>query len=164
MVNMPKFCILEVITISVEPNNLSITLKQIRDERGTSLRDFSEILGISHAYLNKLERGTDPRTGKPITPTIETIAKIADGLGIPMKKFMAMCGYFNPSYSAQEPFVPERLDFDTEISALIAQITPDTGVFIGDTEVDESTKEILRSKLRELLMEMHNTLNSREMD
>ena len=137
-------------------NNLSATLKQLRIEHGASLREFSEALGISHAYLSKLERGTDPRTGKPITPTIETIAKIAEGLNIPVKNFMTMCGYFNPALAAHEPFLPERINFDTEISALIAQISPETAVFVGDTEIDDSAKEALCNDLHELLIKIHN--------
>ena len=147
--------------MNTESNNLSVTLKQLRLERGASLREFSEALGISHAYLNKLERGTDPRTGKPITPTIETITKIAEGLDLPVKKFMTMCGYFRPAYSAGEPLLPESIDLDTEIGVLIAQISPETTVFVGDVQLDDSAKEVLCDELRKLLINAHNTHNSK---
>ena len=137
-----------------EPNNLSDILKQLRIDRGVSLREFSELLGISHAYLNKLERGEDSRTGKPITPTIETLVKIAEGLNIPTKKFMDMCGYFNSGLSAREPIQRNRINIDTEISALIALIASGTNVTIGDTQINESTKESVCQNLRETLIKL----------
>jgi len=124
------------------------------------LREFSEALGISHAYLNKLERGTDPRTGKPITPTVETLTKIAEGLNMSLKKFMTMCGYFSFAYSANEPYMSESIHFDTEISALIAQILPETAVFVGEKKLDENAKKALCDELHQLLAKMHNTQNS----
>ena len=60
-------------------------LKEKRLEKGVSLRDFSKQLNISHAYLAKLEIGIDPRSGKDVIPTLETLDKIASGLNIPQK-------------------------------------------------------------------------------
>ncbi|MCL2674041.1 MAG: helix-turn-helix domain-containing protein [Defluviitaleaceae bacterium] len=147
--------------MNTEFNNLSDALKQLRIERGASLREFGDDLGISHAYLNKLERGTDPRTGKPITPTVETLTKIAEGLNMSLKKFMTMCGYFRLAYSANEPFMSESIHFDTEVSALIAQILPETAVFVGDAQLDENAKQALCDELRQLLIKMHNTYDSK---
>lgn len=73
------------------------TLKDIirtsRIEKGLSLREFGEIVNLSHTYLNKLEKGFDPRTGKEIVPTIDTLIKISEGLDIPTEKFLSICGY-----------------------------------------------------------------------
>lgn len=79
----------------MENKNLGHLLKEMRLERGISLREFSSDLGISHAYLSKLEKGVDPRTGKTVIPTIETLTKIAEGLSIPAKEFLELCGYFD---------------------------------------------------------------------
>ena len=143
-----------------EPNNLAYILKQLRAERGGSLREFSELLGISHAYLNKLERGEDPRTGKPITPTIETLVKIAEGLDIPTRKFMAMCGYFDSAPKAMEPFQSGSLNIDTEISAIIAQVNSGTSVTVGDIQIDEDAKEIVRQELRQVLINLRKNAGS----
>lgn len=74
-------------------NKLGNLLRELRTEKGMSLREFSEYLSISHAYLNKLEKGFDPRSKRPITPTIETLQKIAGGLNLPMENFLSTCGY-----------------------------------------------------------------------
>jgi len=112
------------------------------------------MLGISHAYLNKLEKGRDVRTGKPITPTIETLVKISEGLKIPTKKFMNICGYFENNLSAREPYHGDNINIDTEISAIIAQITSDMTVTVGETQISKDAKESLREELRQVLMKI----------
>lgn len=42
-----------------------------------SLREYAKFLGISHAYLNILEKGEDPNTHKEASPSIDVIQKIA---------------------------------------------------------------------------------------
>ena len=55
----------------------------LRHRRGSlSLRDFAKQCGISHTHLDSLEKGYDPRTGKPVRVTTETLKNIADGLGV----------------------------------------------------------------------------------
>lgn len=51
-------------------------LKRERIKRGLSLRAAGELIGISHSYLASLENGADPRTGMPLVPSREVIAKI----------------------------------------------------------------------------------------
>jgi len=53
---------------------------RIREARGNrSLREFAELCGISHTYLDCIEKGSDFRTGKPVRVTADVIKKIADG-------------------------------------------------------------------------------------
>ena len=75
-------------------DKLSQVLKKSRAKKDMSLREFSNYLGISHTYLDKLEKGIGNRDGNNIAPTVETLSKIADGLGIPLVDFMWQCGYF----------------------------------------------------------------------
>ena len=55
----------------------------VRKKRGDlSLREFAQQCdGISHPQIDSIERGVDPRTGKPVRPTIETLSKISKGTG-----------------------------------------------------------------------------------
>lgn len=71
-------------------------LKEARLQKGISLRELSDQIGISHAYVNKLEKGINPQTGREVTPTMDTIVKIANGLSIPVKELLDQCGYFEP--------------------------------------------------------------------
>ncbi|MDK7301303.1 helix-turn-helix domain-containing protein [Staphylococcus hominis] len=52
--------------------------EKIRELRGKeSLRSASRNIGISHTYLDSLEKGFDPRTNKERKPTIEVLHKIS---------------------------------------------------------------------------------------
>ena len=84
--------------MKVEENNnnkLGNFLKRMAREQKLSLRDFAKILGVSHAYVGKLMSGVDPRTNKPVSPTINTLLKIADALEIPRAEFLRQCGYLD---------------------------------------------------------------------
>jgi transcriptional regulator with XRE-family HTH domain len=68
-------------------------VKRKRKEYDMSLREFAEKCDISHSYLNIIEKGADPRTGKPISPTLEIVEKIAIGTNIPLAELLAITGY-----------------------------------------------------------------------
>jgi len=76
-------------------NTLSKFLKETAKERRLSLRQFADVVGISHAYVNKLMTGIDPRSNKPISPTIDVLFKIADALEVPRIEFLRQCGYLD---------------------------------------------------------------------
>lgn len=55
----------------------------LREKRGKmSLREFAAKCGISHTHLDSLEKGADPRTGKKVSVSTETLRLIADGIGV----------------------------------------------------------------------------------
>lgn len=56
-------------------------IKQYREEHGLSARGFASLVGISPQYVVNLESGYG-NTGKPCTPTVRILAKIAEGTGI----------------------------------------------------------------------------------
>jgi transcriptional regulator with XRE-family HTH domain len=129
---------------------LSTTLKAMRKERGMSLREFSKYLGISHAYLSKLERGSDARTGKEVTPTIDTLEKISEGLNIPIKKFMDMCGYFefNIGYLEESGAARDAIeigDFVTEVANRL--LSAERVTYAGD-ELSPEAVELVADSLR----------------
>lgn len=94
-------------------NKLGEYLKSEREKRKMSLRDFSELLGISHTYLKKLETGCNPTTGKPVSPTIETLSEISKSLNIPLEYLLKVAGYVKDDNNLQEP-----LHFSTPQEAL----------------------------------------------
>lgn len=52
--------------------------KKIKELRGAkSIRESARGIGISHTYLDSLEKGYDPRTGKERKPTVDVVHKIA---------------------------------------------------------------------------------------
>lgn len=55
-------------------------IKQYRTINKMSLRDFASKCGLSHTYISALEKNIDPRTGKPIAPTLDTVKYVAKGM------------------------------------------------------------------------------------
>lgn len=74
-------------------NKLGNYLKEKRKKEGMSLRDFADYLNISHTYLSKLENGCDPRTGKPVSPTIETLKQLSHSMGMTLEELLKISGY-----------------------------------------------------------------------
>lgn len=52
-------------------------LKAYRDQHGLSMQALADLCGFSKAYINVLEKGVNPKTGKSISPTMQTFEKIA---------------------------------------------------------------------------------------
>lgn len=81
----------------------------IKDYRGkTSLRSFAEKCGISHTHLDSIEKGFDPRTGKPVKVTVETLKKIANAMNMTVNDLLINSGdvkkedIINYNYSQDE--------------------------------------------------------------
>ena len=49
---------------------------------GMTNQKFAEKCGVSKGYISQLINGRNPKTGKPITPTIETYIKMAQTMNI----------------------------------------------------------------------------------
>lgn len=50
-------------------------------------------IGISHTHLDSIEKGYDPRTGKPVTISLDTFVKLSDATGIPLEELLFMLKY-----------------------------------------------------------------------
>ncbi len=81
-----------------EQNRLGKFIKSKREEMKLSLRSMEERTGLSRTYLSILERGHDIRTGKPVSPTIESMRKLAKGLGVPLEELISLNSAENFSY------------------------------------------------------------------
>lgn len=57
-------------------------LKDLRDERGWSLREFGLIVGMKKTYLGDIELGKR-------NPTMNSLEKIVAGYGLTVKEFFA---------------------------------------------------------------------------
>lgn len=79
----------------------------IRQKRGKlSLRDFASKFGISHTMIDCIEKGFDPRTKKPIHPTVEILSKIARGLSIPVSYLAALANGDENDPAINQPEYP----------------------------------------------------------
>lgn len=93
-----------------------------------SLREVAERSNkrISHSYLNILEKGFDPRSGKPIKPTPESLRVISDLYEYPYEELMMLAGYLD----RPAPIISEEDRKKEEIKkALTTLVAHDDGEF-----------------------------------
>ena len=57
-------------------------ISEYRKSQGLSQRQFAEKCDLSNGYISILEKGENPNTGKPITPTIPQLKKLAAGMNM----------------------------------------------------------------------------------
>lgn len=74
----------------------------IKNLRGKmSLRDAANNIGISHTYLDTIEKGFDKRSKKPVKPTPETLKLISEAYLCSYEDLMVKAGYIEPSKSSE---------------------------------------------------------------
>ena len=61
---------------------LSQIVTDYRRRMNISQREFSRRCDLSNVYISFIENEYNPRTGRPITPTLEIYQKIANGMGM----------------------------------------------------------------------------------
>lgn len=66
-----------------------------RNELHLSLREAAEKIGISHVYLDKLEKGIDPRTNTANKPTPDTLKLVAKAYNLDYYYLMELCGFID---------------------------------------------------------------------
>ena len=55
-------------------------IREYRDSHDLSQRQFANQCDLSNGYISILEKGINPSTGKPVTPTLPQLKKLADGM------------------------------------------------------------------------------------
>lgn len=65
-------------------------IKKYRDVHRISQRDFAKKSGLSYTYISALEKNKDYRTGKPISPTLETVKSVAKGLDVSVDEILKL--------------------------------------------------------------------------
>ena len=65
-------------------------VKQYRVKHNLSLRDFSKLCGLSNGYISMLEKNENPRSKKPIVPSLDTVRVISEAIGISLDDLLEM--------------------------------------------------------------------------
>lgn len=63
-------------------------IKAYREKHRLSQRQFAAIVTLSNGYISMLEKGVNPKTGRPITPTPQQLKKIAQGMGMTLHELL----------------------------------------------------------------------------
>ena len=69
---------------------LSELIIDYRARMNISQREFSRRCDLSNSYISFLENEKNPRTGKPIIPTLDQYKKLADGMGMTVHKLFEL--------------------------------------------------------------------------
>jgi transcriptional regulator with XRE-family HTH domain len=95
----------------VDNMKIGTFIKRKRKEMNLSLRGFADKCAISHTYLSSLEKGIDPRSGKEISPTLETVQKIAIGTNTPLTELLSIIDYIDlNNASAKSRTIANEID------------------------------------------------------
>ena len=65
-------------------------IKNYRNENHLSQQEFADRCEVTKPYISQLENENNPKTGKAIHPTLPTLAKLANGMGITLDAFIRM--------------------------------------------------------------------------
>lgn len=66
--------------------NLGDLIREYRDSHELSQRQFANQCDLSNGYISILEKGVNPNTGKPVTPTLPQLKKLADGMSMTLSE------------------------------------------------------------------------------
>lgn len=65
-------------------------IKNYRKEHKMSLQDFANLIHTSRSYIHMLEKNFNPATGKPISPSIETLRSISNAMNITIEDLIKL--------------------------------------------------------------------------
>lgn len=65
-------------------------IREYRDKNYLSQRQFADRCGLSNGYISILEKGLNPNTGKPVTPTIPQLKKLASGMNVTVMEMLEL--------------------------------------------------------------------------
>jgi transcriptional regulator with XRE-family HTH domain len=134
-------------------NTLGEFIKSIREERNISVRALAKVIGISHNYLNNIEKGYDPRTKKEIIPSIETLEVISKGLGLQLSDLLHLTGYIKDGTKSVDEAFDENIK--NEIRELAAKLDLKEIRAVSDiaqqgysfVDLKEALESLLRKKI-----------------
>lgn len=69
---------------------LSELIREYRKRTNISQREFSRKCDLSNTYISFLENEKNPKTGRPLVPTLEQYRKLADGMDITVQRLFEL--------------------------------------------------------------------------
>ena len=67
---------------------LSDIVKNYRLEHNLSVSEMAKRSGLSKGYISMIERGINPRTNTPISPTLNTLNKLSRGMNVDLEELL----------------------------------------------------------------------------
>ncbi|HDR7977109.1 TPA: helix-turn-helix transcriptional regulator [Bacillus cereus] len=129
---------------------LGMIIREYRQEHNLSLRDFATRCQLSHSYIDKLEKGIDPRNGKPVEPTLTVIEQIAHAIHKDKTDLLEEIGYLNKQGNIKLSSLTkkEERDIAKDLEKTLEELENSEDALMFDGEpIDEHTKEMIRISL-----------------
>lgn len=122
-------------------------LKAYRERHGLSMRALADLCGFSKAYINILEKGVNPKTGKPISPTIQAFEKIAAATKTDVDTLLKILDSDQP-ITVPAPASVSDQHSPRDLNDLARFLNKTEIMFDGDTyRLDEDDRQKLRNAL-----------------
>lgn len=111
-----------------------MTLKDLimeyRSEHDLSQRQFAATCGLSNGYISMLEKGQNPSTKLPVTPTLPKLKQLAAGMGMTLTDLLVKVDDMPVELVLEDEeskkLVPEIEDeLDAEIMKVVSGLTPE---------------------------------------
>ena len=116
-------------------------LKKIRNERGISLREAAKRSGLSHSYIDSLEKGIHPKTKAPIRPSPDILKALATAYNYDYFEMMSAAEYVDGDEK-------ERVEYtlsESEYERIIKETEAEFKVSLkGDPVVEGAVRELIR--------------------
>lgn len=139
-------------------NSLGKYIKSERKKLNCSFRTLSEMSGLSHSYIEKLEKGIDIRTGKPIMPTLDALHKLSVAFDVPLHNLIEANGYSMSEDDTNQRIKKHSNDhapiisIDSQIRKIIANLNnSDLLLVLQNNEISPTTRLLLAHSLESLL-------------
>ncbi|KKI91366.1 hypothetical protein WQ54_15190 [Bacillus sp. SA1-12] len=109
-------------------------------------------MGISHTYLDTIEKGFDKRSGKQVKPTPETLELISNAYKYPYEDLMVIAGYIKqiqkPKSNNQNFFSEkDERDIAKKLESILNDLESDSGVAFYGEPMDDVTRELVKAQI-----------------
>lgn len=135
-------------------NKFGEHIRKKREAMGLSTRKLGEICGLSYSYIAQLERGSD-KTGKTIFPTIQTLSKLASGLGVPLSELVLLSD-INPKEKENYSQDGTKIFESQENYVILSQEEHEMLNLLQELKREGYSNEVIR----EWLITLKNSLNN----
>lgn len=120
-------------------------LKELRGKE--SLRDASKRIGISHTYLDTIEKGFDKRSGKHVNPTPETLKLISKAYACEYEELMKFAGYLNNDTKPSTLSKKDERDIAKKLESILGDLNNGTSLAFNGEPMDDHTRELVRAQI-----------------
>lgn len=132
-------------------------LKEIRKEKGLTLRQIEKVSGVSNAYLSQVENG------KRSVPTPDILMKIHEALGVSYEELMEKAGYI--STEVRSELIPETVQTMESFNDFVELMKNATEMFIGAvTDEDGFIKNKFKKHFVNEIQKDFPELSKKELD